>query len=85
MSLILTIEMDGIGTDGMLEGAEITAEDFGGSIAKALLWDWTETMAREGVYVVFCGVPGEKSMNDDFEVYVRPGRVIGVALKADAE
>jgi len=79
--LILTIEVHEMGTQGWRESIEAVLDDTGDSFEEALLWDITETLARQEVHVVFCGVPGEKSMNDDFEVFVKPGRIIGAALK----
>ena len=81
---VLTIEIDEIGTDGWRENIE-SLQDAGDSFAELLLWDIEETLCRREVHVVFCGVPGEKSMNDDFEVWVKAGRIIGAALTKKEE
>ena len=78
--LVLTIEVQEMGTEGWRENIESVLGDSHHSFEEELLWDITETLARKEVHVVFCGVPGEKSMNDDFEVFVKPGRITGATL-----
>lgn len=45
-----------------------------------LLDDLLDNYVREKVHVVFCTLPGEKSTNDDFEVHVKRGRIVGAEL-----
>jgi len=78
--LVLHIEIADIGTDGWREMIESFAKDFGEDFDQNLYEDFLGTMARSAVHVVFCGVPGEKQMNHEFEVYVKPGRIIGARL-----
>jgi hypothetical protein len=82
--LILTIEIQEMGTEGWRENIERVLDDLGDTFEEALLWDITETLARADVHIVFCGVPGDKSMNDDFEVFVKPGRIVGATLEAES-
>ncbi len=79
--LILSIEIDDMGTEGWRESVEEWVQS-GDTFDEALL-DSVSEMMRYGVHVVFCGKPGEKSMRDDFEVYVKPGKIISATFRTD--
>ena len=83
--LVLRIEIDEMGTDGWRESVEAALADSGNSFEEELLWDIQETLARREVHVVFCGVPGEKFMNEDFEIWGKPGRIVGAALEGTSD
>ncbi len=82
--LVLTIEIDEMGTEGWRENIESVLPNLRNTFEEELLWDIQETLARKEVHVVFCGVPGEKSMNDDFEVFVKPGHIVRATLREKA-
>lgn len=80
--LVLTIEVDDLGTNGWREGIEDWSKDLGMSFEEAMLDDLQDTFCLREVHVVLCGIPGEKGTNEEFQVHVKPGRIIGATLRA---
>ena len=71
--LILEIEVPNFN----VEGAQEAADEFCNG---NLLWIVTEEWMREDVGVTFVTIPGEKTMNDDFEVQARTCRIVGARI-----
>ena len=79
--LLLTIQIDDIGTEGWLESVERWAKEWDIPLSEATLEDILGTFAHSQVHVTFLSVPGEKMMSHEVEVYVKPGRIVGAELK----
>lgn len=78
-TLILHIEVPGIWADDLPRcAAELT--DGGEPTAEHYLFVVTEEWMRPEVGLTIVTLPGEKNMNDDFEVHAYTGRVVGAEV-----
>ena len=71
--LVLEIEVPDFNVDGAQEAAD---EFLDGSVLDIVIEEWM----REEVGVTFVTIPGEKSMNSDFEVHSRVCRIVGARI-----
>lgn len=71
--LLLEIEIPDFNVDGAQEAAD---EYLDGDVLAIVTEEWM----REEVGVTFVTIPGEKSMNDDFEVIARTCRIVGARI-----
>lgn len=78
--LVLHVEIDGFYADDLDECAAIYSEpDPPGP--RERLDVVTEEWMRETVGITLVGIPGEKCMNDDFEVRAYTGRIVGAEAR----
>jgi hypothetical protein len=76
--LVLEIEVPDFNVDGIQEAAD---EYLDGDV-KYLV---TEELMREDVGLTFVTIPGEKSMNHEFEVHARVGRIVGARIASGGD
>jgi hypothetical protein len=74
--LRLTIEVDGIWADDLDECAGYMSEPEPPG-PRERLYVVTEEWMRPDVVLTVCTIPGEKCMNDDFEMQALTGRIVG--------
>ncbi len=79
-TLVLHIEVPGVYADDLpraaaecSRGAEPTPEDY--------LFVVTEEWMREEVGLTLVTLPGEKNLNEDFEVHAYTGRIVGADVR----
>jgi hypothetical protein len=71
--LILEIEVPDFNVEGAQEAAD---ESYDGDVAVIVIEEWM----RSDVGLTFVSIPGEKTMNSDFEVHSRVGRIVGARI-----
>lgn len=71
--LVLEIEVPEFNADGIQAAAD---EFCDGDV----LFIVTEELMRRDVGLTLVSIPGEKCMNDDFEVHAMDGRIIGARI-----
>ena len=78
--LVLHIEVEGFNADDLDELAAIVAEPDPPTAADRL-YIVTEEWVRPDVGLTLVTIPGDKCMNDDFEVAAFNGRIVGAAVR----
>ena len=76
--LVLEIEVP----DFNVEGAQEAADEFLDGDVLAIV---TEEWMRYEVGVTFVTIPGEKCMNDDFEIVSRVCRIVGARIASNQD
>ena len=71
--LVLEIEVPDFNVDGAQDAAD---EYCDGDLFPIVIEEWM----RESVGLTFVTIPGEKSLNSDFEVHTRVGRIVGARI-----
>ena len=71
--LVLEIEVPDFNVDGAQEAADEFCDG-------DLLFIVTEEWMREDVGLTLVSLPGEKSMNHEFEVHAMNGRIVGARI-----
>jgi hypothetical protein len=78
--LVLHVEVPGVWADDLPESAAELAGGFAPT-AQDYLDVITEEWMRQEVGLTIVTLPGEKSMNDDFEVHAYTGRIVGAEAR----
>jgi len=78
--LVLHIEIPGFYADDLDECAAVLSEP-DAPRPEDRLYVVTEEWMRETVGVTLVSIPGEKCMNDDFEVKAFTGRIVGAEAR----
>ena len=71
--LILEIEVSEFNVDGAKESAD---EFVDGDVLAIVTEEWM----RDEIGVTFVTIPGEKSMNHEFEIFTRTCRIVGARI-----
>lgn len=79
--LVLHIEVEGFNADDLDEMADIWADGDPGDRARERLYVVTEEWVRPDVGLTLVTVPGDKCMNDDFDVVAFNGRIVGAETR----
>ena len=78
--LVLEIEVQGFNVDGVAEMLRALVDDDHYTVLDVVTEEWM----RPEVGLTLVSRPGEKSMNDDFEVNAMNGRIIGARIQEQA-
>jgi hypothetical protein len=79
--LVLHIEVPGVWADDLPESAGYLADDGVEPTAQDYLDVVTEEWMREEVGLTIVTLPGEKNMNEDFEVHAYTARIVGAGVR----
>lgn len=78
LRLVLEIEVPGFYVDG-------TTQEFADEHDLTVFDIVTEEWMRRDVGLTLVSIPGEKCMNDDFEVHAMDGRIVGARIVKEEE
>lgn len=85
-TLVLHIEVPGVYADDLPQAArEIMDGDLDDPTSQDYFYVVTEEWMREEVGLTIVTLPGEKNLNEDFEIHAYTGRIVGAEVRDRGE